>query len=172
MKVTRAFLILILALSTSTFAMKNRQRSFPDSCDDVWTASLAVAKSQNYRIVSVSTEEHVISLSAGGAWGGERMISLSLENGKEFGCVVTVQSRFSGLAHSDGPDLLSRIGAELVTKNLDGNSKAVRRYRDCIESFVSDSKCEERLRKDVAKASAPAPKYPEPARGDYWNSGK
>src|SRR5579862_225827 len=139
--------LFLLALCLAIFgeqslAMKNRQRAFQESCDIVWEAAVSVAKSRDYRIVSLSKEERVISLSVGGVWSGERLISLSLDPDPERGCVAIVQSRFSGLAHSDGPDLLSRVAVAIAARNVDPQSKEFRRYQSCIESSTPDSKCE------------------------------
>jgi hypothetical protein len=55
----------LLAIATlfdaQAFAAKNRQRSFPETCDQVWTAAVAVAKTESYRIVTISKEEQLIS---------------------------------------------------------------------------------------------------------------
>jgi hypothetical protein len=161
-----AIVVFLLALAPPLFAMPNRQRTFRESCDEVWKAAVAVAKGNDYRIVSLSTEEHVISLVAGGVWGGERLVDLSLETGKE-GCVASVQSRFSGLAHSDGPDLLARVGAELLARQvgITRDSKEFRRFQNCLESPTSNKKCEERFRKDVAKLK---PRSTPPDGSDWW----
>lgn len=150
-------LAVAVLLSAHGFAMKNRQRIFPESCDFVWTSVVNVAKTQNYRIVSISNENKILSLSAGGVWNGERLISLSLAPGVEGGCTAVVQSRFSGLAHSDGPDLLSRIAIDLLAQKVDRNSKAFKRYKNCLDAaYTSDSKCEEHLQKDVAEETKKA----------------
>src|ERR1700733_6566829 len=106
--------MVIGCVAAQAFGMKNRHETFPQTCDAVWKTTVAVAKSQEYRIVSISSEEHVLSLVAGGAWFGERIISLSLAPGDEGGCTVTVQSRFSGLAHSDELDLVVLLHIEMV----------------------------------------------------------
>jgi len=110
--------IFITCLAVQSLAMKSRKETFPQSCDLVWKATVIVAKSDQYRIVSISGEEQVISLVAGGVWWGERIMSLSLAPGLEGGCTVKVQSRYSGLQHSDGPDLLMRIHIELLGEEL------------------------------------------------------
>lgn len=148
---TMLLLACLATLGSQTFAMKNRQRSFRESCDTVWEAAVSVAKTHDYRIVSISKEDHVISVSVGGVWSGERLISLSLSPDPERGCLATVQSRFSGLAHSDAPDLLSRVAVALIARNIDPQSKEFRRYQSCVESPTPDSKCEENLRKQLAK---------------------
>lgn len=153
-------------LVTQSAAMKNRHETFPQTCDAVWKTTVAVAKSQEYRIVSISSEEHVLSLVAGGAWSGERIISLSLAPGDEGGCTVTVQSRFSGLAHSDGPDLLVRIRMELFGEQLGQGSKAYEEYKSCMEhgsypDWGGKSKCAEQFRSkeeaEKAQKTDPAP---------------
>lgn len=69
---------------------------------------------------------------AGDAWFEEFVITLSLSTGVEKGCLA-VQSRFSGLGHEDGLDLLSRSSIELLRSKVDPDSKAFKRYRDCIK---------------------------------------
>jgi hypothetical protein len=113
-----------LSLSTQSQAMKSRQETFPHSCDEVWRASIAVAKTKQYRVISASKEEQILSVAVGGAWGGERIISLSLASSGGQNCTATVQSRFSGLAHSDGPDLLERVHVQLVAETLGPDSEA------------------------------------------------
>jgi len=104
-------------LVTPSFASKPRAKTFSLPCDAVWTASVAVAKGKEYRIVSISKEDQVLSVAAGGWVSGERILSLSLSATPQGGCTAVVQSRFSGLAHSDAPDLLMRIEAQtLATK--------------------------------------------------------
>ena len=125
--------IFFLCLATPSIAMKSRHETFPQSCEAIWKTSVAVAKSDRYRIVSISREEQVISLVAGGAWWGERIISLSLAPGMEDGCTVRVQSRYSGLEHSDGPDLLMRIHVELIGEQLGLDSKEFEKFKRCTE---------------------------------------
>ena len=159
-----AVVIALLLVAGQAVAMKNRERSFREPCSEVWDASVAVAKSHDYRIVTISREEQVISLVAGGAWNGERIITLALAEGKEFGCVATVQSRFSGWAHSDGPDLLSRVAVEILARHENIDAKVIRRYRDCLASPTSTEKCEAKLRKEIAAASPNSP----PNSPDKW----
>lgn len=131
-------LIFLFCLASPSFAMKSRKQTFPQSCDVVWQASVAVAKSDRYRIVSISREEQVLSLVAGGAWWGERIISLSLAPGVEKGCTVTVQSRYSGLQHSDGPDLLVRIHIHLIGEEVgSADSGAFQDFKACVEKPYS-----------------------------------
>lgn len=152
MKLRLPYVLAVVALlGVQCFAMKNTKRTFTESCDSVWDSAVNVAKTQSYRIVSISKDDKILSLSAGGVWSGERLISLSLAPGNEGGCTANVQSRFSGLAHSDGPDLLSRIAAELIAQKVDRNSQAFKRYKNCLDApYTSDSKCEEHLQRDVA----------------------
>ena len=162
--------MVIGCVAAQAFGMKNRHETFPQTCDAVWKTTVAVAKSQEYRIVSISSEEHVLSLVAGGAWFGERIISLSLAPGDEGGCTVTVQSRFSGLAHSDGPDLLVRIRIELVGEQLGHGSKAYEEYKSCLEhgsypDWGGKSKCAERFQ---SKADAEKAQKSDPA--PLWNT--
>ena len=63
-----ATVLLFLALPTQ--AMKNRQVNVRESCDDVWLAAVAVAKTQDYRIISIASDERIISVAAGGIWLG------------------------------------------------------------------------------------------------------
>ncbi|HSY92348.1 MAG TPA: hypothetical protein VK812_13305 [Candidatus Binatus sp.] len=125
--------IFLTCLASQSLAMKSRHETFPQTCEAVWNASVAVAKSEQYRIVSISKDEQVVSLIVGGVWAGERIISLSLAPGVEGGCTVTVQSRFSGLAHADGPDLLERVHMELLGARLGRDSKAFEEYKLCLE---------------------------------------
>jgi hypothetical protein len=142
----------VVFLPLPASAMKNRHVTFHQSCDDVWKAAVAVAKTQDYRIVSISREEQIISLDVGGILWGERVLSLNLAPGQEYGCTATVQSRYSGLEHHDAPDLLARIRLELVAGPIDHDSKAYKRYRACLDDYNTDEKkCEERFRKDLAK---------------------
>jgi hypothetical protein len=152
-------LLLGLLLTAPGLAVQNRRRSFSQGCDSVWTAAVVVAKGQEYRIVSISKEEQIISLVAGGAWNGERVITVSLAPGIESGCMATVQSRFSGLAHSDGPDLLARISVQVIGQTVDRNSKAFRHYKRCVEYSYNDSisGCDGRLQKELAKQEFRAP---------------
>jgi hypothetical protein len=172
----RTFLAVALALaSVPAFAMKNLQRSFPDGCDVVWKAAISVAKTQDYRIVAIAHEDKIISLAAGGAWFGERLMTLSLESGEDGGCVVTVQSRFSGVLHSDGPDLLARVSIEVMKAKIDPESRAFRQFKKCMASYgYSTRECEERLQKQIAKESPQKPSKPsasaqDPGSRDWWN---
>lgn len=163
-------LAFLLAHASITLAMSNRQRTFNRPCDAVWKAAVTVAKTQDYRVVSISREEQIISLSVGGVWSGERLVSISLAPGKEGGCTATVQSRFAGLAHSDGPDLLSRVSVELIGQEIDRDSKEFRRFKSCVESPTSDSKCKARLQKDLAAKSAKAKVESQPSPDkDWWH---
>ena len=124
--------VCLVLLCIPSVAMKNRSTTFREPCDAVWRAAITVGKSQNYRIVSVSTEEHIISLAAGGAWGGERVISASLAPSVEGGCVLTVQSRYSGVEHSDGKDFTARVTVALLNPDLNYNSDAYRKFENCL----------------------------------------
>jgi hypothetical protein len=162
--------ILVTCLAGQSLAMKNRHETFPQTCDAVWKTTVAVAKSEQYRIVSISSEDHVLSLVAGGAWAGERIISLSLAPGDEGGCTVTVQSRFSGLAHSDGPDLLVRIRMELFGEQLGHGSKLYEEYRACLDhgsypDWGGRSKCAEQF-----QSKADAEKAQKADRSPLWNT--
>lgn len=148
----RIFLIPVLLFSAQSLAVKNRQELISHSCDQVWRAAIAVAKTEQYRIISVSKEERVISLAVGGAWSGERIISLSLESDGEQRCVATVQSRFSGLAHSDGPDLLQRVRLELIGEMLGNDSEAFRKYKRCILDSPT-AKCDAKLLPGLAASA-------------------
>jgi hypothetical protein len=154
---------LIICLAAQSYAMKSRKQTFPQSCDAVWQASVAVAKSDQYRIISISREEQVLSLVAGGVWWGERIISLSLAPGIEKGCTATVQSRYSGLQHSDGPDLLMRLQVRLVTDELGSDSRAFEEFKVCVEKpytgrdlggdhgkWENEPKCEAAFRQKLA----------------------
>lgn len=167
-------LFVLLLLNFQAFALKSRERTFAENCDVVWKASMAVAKSQEYRIVGVSKEEQIISLAVGGFMAGERIISLNLTSLNGDGCTVSVQSRFSGLIHSDGPDLLRRIELEIVGNSLDRDSKAFKHFKDCLE-WAKSEKCEKRLREDLerdaAKASKPElPKDNTPSMEGWWKN--
>jgi hypothetical protein len=144
-----ASLFLILLIPVPSLAMKSRKETLPQSCDAVWKAAIAVAKTEQYRIISTSKEEHLISVAVGGVWAGERIISLSLTPDGDQRCIATVQSRFSGLAHSDGPDLLERVHVELVGETLGQDSEAFRKYRKCVRDS-SPAKCDAKLRGEVA----------------------
>jgi hypothetical protein len=149
--------ILVACLASQSLAMKSRHVTFPQTCDDVWKASVVVAKSAQYRIISISREEEIISLTAGGAWWGERIISLSLEPGSEKGCTATVQSRYSGVEHSDGPDLLTRIRIRLIGEEIGTDSKAFQEFKSCVEhgsypdwgGGKNNPRCEEKLRRQL-----------------------
>jgi hypothetical protein len=147
-----SLILAVLSLSLQSLALKSRQETFPQSCDTVWKAAISVAKTKQYRIISASKEEEILSLAVGGVWGGERVISLSLAAEGEHSCTATVQSRFSGLAHSDGPDLLERVHVELVGATLGHDSEAFRKYKDCVKDLVP-SKCDAKLRGEAAASS-------------------
>jgi hypothetical protein len=143
------FVIPILLLSLQSVAMKSRQEAFPQSCDAVWKAAIAVAKTQQYRIISASKQDQLISVAVGGVWAGERIISLSLASDGQQHCIATVQSRFSGLAHSDGPDLLERVHVELVGETLGQDSEAFRKYKKCVGDSTA-TKCDAKLHVEIA----------------------
>ena len=163
-----ALLLLVLACATvPSVAMKNRYESFDEPCDAIWKAAVAVSKTQDYRIISVSSAEQIISLAVGGAWWGERIISLSLAPGVERGCTVTVQSRYSGLQHSDAPDLLARIHIQLMSLTVDHESKAFKKFKACIDGYNNnETKCMENLRKAIAESAVVPPPHPDPP---LWN---
>lgn len=150
------FCALLLGLvSIPSWAMKNRFQDFPEPCELVWKAAMTIAKGQDYRLVSVVPEEKLISLSVGGFWSGERLISLTLAATPERGCRVTVQSRFSGLAHSDGPDLLTRIRVQLVGDELGRDSGDFQKFKRCAESGASpEPKCEQKFRERLARQNS------------------
>jgi hypothetical protein len=154
MKRQASIVFFLFLLCIPSLAMKNHKTTFREPCDAVWHAAVTVAKSQNYRIVSIATDEHVISLVAGGVWWGERIISASLAPGVEFGCELTVQSRYSGAEHSDGPDFIARVTVELITPNLNHNSVEYHKFEDCLHGGSDwggsrkkvEEKCETQLR--------------------------
>jgi hypothetical protein len=162
--------LLLVALSLPACAMKNRYQDFSQPCDAVWRATVEVAKRQEYRIVSISDEEHIISLAAGGFISGERIISLSVGPAPERGCRVTVQSRFSGLVHSDGPDLLGRIRVQLVGEELGHESEAFLKFKTCVEDSFSDAaKCEAKFRQRAADSKSVRPNnLPEKHTDGWW----
>ena len=92
MKATLWALLLLLSASSPLFAMKNRFQDFPEPCDVVWKATVAVAKTQDYRLISISDEEKMISLAAGGFLSGERIISLTVAPAPEHGCRVAAKA--------------------------------------------------------------------------------
>jgi hypothetical protein len=164
--------LLLVAISLPACAMKNRYEDFLQPCDAVWKASVEVAKRQEYRIVSISDEEHIISLAAGGFISGERMISLNVGPAPERGCRVTVQSRFSGLVHSDGPDLLGRIRVQVVGEEIGNESEAFLKFQTCVENSYSDAaKCEAKFRKRVASENQERPNnLPEKHTDGWWKA--
>lgn len=146
--------LFVICIAANSFAMKSHQVTFNQPCDVVWKAAIAIAKTNQYRIISVAKDEQIISLAAGGAWWGERVISLNLGPGtSDQTCIATVQSRYSGLQHSDGPDLLVRIRIQLVGDELGRDSKDFQKYKDCVEtpknSVVTgnEPKCAAKLRR-------------------------
>jgi hypothetical protein len=147
-----ASIFMIMLLSEPLLALKDKQETLPQSCDAVWRAAMAVAKTEQYRIISVSKEEQLISVAVGGFWGGERIISLSLASDGAQRCVITVQSRFSGMAHSDGPDLLERVHIEVVSEALGRDSEAFRKYKHCLRDS-SPRKCDAKLRPVIATST-------------------
>jgi hypothetical protein len=151
MRVKSIALLCLLMLCVEARALKSRERTFTQDCDSVWKAAVAVAKTEQYRIISISKEEQIISVSAGGVWSGERIISLSLSSRGDHGCTATAQSRFSGLAHSDGPDLLLRVYVELIAETTDRDSKAFHKFKACMEGHGDESKCEEHFRKSLTR---------------------
>jgi hypothetical protein len=168
-----AFLLVLLTLPAA--AMKNREYTFHEACDEVWKAAVVVAKTQDYRVVSINREEQILSLSVGGAWWGERMITLSLAQGQEFGCTATVQSRYSGVQHSDGPDLLARLRVQLLDANIDHDSKIYKDFQRCMGGYnPSVEKCEQRLEKQLAQQpKKPQPNnLPAPATDGWWKMSK
>jgi hypothetical protein len=151
MRVKSVVLLFLLMLSVEARALKSRDRTFTQDCGSVWKAAVAVAKTEQYRIISVSKEEQIISVSAGGVWSGERIISLSLSSRSDHGCTATAQSRFSGLVHSDGPDLLRRVYIEVIAETADRDSKAFRRFKACMEGHGDERKCEDDFRKSLTR---------------------
>jgi hypothetical protein len=158
MRSTVYVFVLVLAAVAPSTAMKSHQENFTESCELVWKASIGVAKTQDYRIISVSKEEQIISLAVGGAWWGERIISLSLTPGGEHGgCAISVQSRYSGLQHSDGPDLIARIHIQLDSEDVDANSKAFKKLKACLSGYnPNQTKCEEKFRKEISQSAPPS----------------
>lgn len=177
-------LTVALLLAVPAVAMKNQRENFLEPCDVVWKAAVAAAKTQDYRIISISSQDQILSLSVGGAWWGERIVSLSLAPGAERGCDATVQSRYSGLQHSDGPDLLARVHVQIVGAQIGKDSDVFKRYKVCMKGYYSDDrKCYDKLKKTLPAPSAapPAPtsaksdppakqpnNLPEPVTGDWW----
>jgi hypothetical protein len=164
--------LLLIAIAIPSFAMKNRYEDFPQACDVVWKAAVTVGKSQQYRIVSISDEERILSLAAGGFISGERMISLAIAPAPERGCRVTVQSRFSGLAHSDAPYLLGRIRVQIVGDELGRETEAFAKFKNCVENSDSDAaKCEAKFRRRLAEAKANSTVQQSDSR-NWWNISK
>lgn len=113
----------------------------------------------------------LVKQEASGFWGGERIVSLSLLDRGGDGCVATIQSRFSGLIHSDGPDLLRRLQVEVLGSTADRDSKAFKRFRDCMEGpGVGSDRCEERYRKDLSASSKNS--VPASNDKDWWETSK
>jgi hypothetical protein len=164
--------MVIGCLAARSFGMKSRQETFSQPCNAVWKASVAIAKTEQYRLISISKEEQIISLAVGGAWAGERIISLSLLSVGEGTCTASVQSRFSGLAHSDGPDLLVRIHVELIGEELGQDLESFQKFKNCVEDSKAnivgnEPKCEAKLRRRL-DAEKPAPR----SDGQLWNIAK
>lgn len=162
-------LALLTCIATQSLAMKKKYETFPQSCAAVWNASVTVAKSERYRVVSISKEEQVISIAVGGAWWGERIVSLSLAVAGEQKCTVAVQSRYSGLIHSDAPDLLDRIHVELVGEFIGRDSKAFHKFERCVE-HSSYRGCEEKLLRTAKDPRAEDPHSSDPP--PLWNKTK
>ena len=153
-----------------SWAMKNRYQDFNEPCDAVWKASVAIAKTEDYRIISIASDEKIISLAVGGFFAGERIITVSIAPAPEKGCRATVQSRFSGLAHSDGPDLLARIHVQLLASEL-GTDKssvqqALQKFKSCMNGYNSSAaKCDAKLRKSLANEPGPS----DATSSGWWN---
>jgi len=152
-------IFVILLLSVQSLAFKDKKETLAQSCGAVWKAAMAVAKTEQYRIVSASKEEQFVSVAVGGFWGGERIISLSLASDGEQQCIMTVQSRFAGMAHSDAEDLLERVHVEVVAEAVGRDSEAFRKYKKCVRDS-SPARCDVKLRPLVATSTAQSQSSP------------
>jgi hypothetical protein len=152
-------IFVVLLLSVQSLALKDKKETLPQSCDAVWKAAIAVAKTEQYRIISASKEEQFVSVAVGGFWGGERIISLSLASDGEERCIMTVQSRFSGMAHSDAEDLMERVHVEVVAEAVGRDSVVFRKYKKCVRDSVA-AKCDVKLRPLVATSTAQSQSSP------------
>jgi hypothetical protein len=163
-------LVLSAGAAVPSFAMKNRTETLDQPCDVVWKSAVTAAKRQEYRIVGISQEEQIISVAVGGFWAGERIVSLSLAPSVERGCVATVQSRFSGLIHSDGPDFLARVRVQLIADTLPADREAFHKFKDCVEysPSASEAKCEAKFRQKLAAKEQAQPNNLPPSRTDGW----
>jgi hypothetical protein len=155
-------IFVVLLLCVQALALKDKKETLPQSCDVVWKAAIAVAKTEQYRIISASKEEQFISVAVGGFWGGERMISLSLASDGEQRCIMTVQSRFAGMAHSDAEDLLERVHMEVVAEAVGRDSVAFRKYKKCVRDSVP-AKCDVKLRPLIETSTAQSRSGPSAA---------
>lgn len=130
---------------------------FDGSCDAVWKAARSVAETPLYRVLSVD-QAKLMSLEIAGALAPE--LKLVLRSDGE-NCLATIKTlhcggfsdcRSAGLTLA-GPDLMARIGAEILAEQSDRNSPAFQRYEQCVEgSYKSAPKCEKKLRRELAVA--------------------
>ena len=100
-----AFAILVAA--TPVLA-KPKQKTYPASCDRVWTAVKRAATPPHYNFAQLDDAQEKGIVSMGNTMTGKRYLDITL-SGSGDTCTVAVGGNFSGLAHNDKGDLFKRI---------------------------------------------------------------
>ena len=109
--------VIVLLLLAAPCLAKEHKQTYSQPCKVVWDTVMSLPKHYQYKLVGSSQEGKTITLMAGKSnWTGQRLLPMTLEEG-ENSCTVTVETRFSGLAHNDAKDLLERISKELPSAN-------------------------------------------------------
>lgn len=110
-----------LCMPAKSFA-KTHKDMFDVPCTTLWPAVKdTLRNSGKYGIVGISNEEMTASYIMGGNLAAKRINSLVL-NPSGSGCVLQVQTAFSGFVHNDAGDMRKRVEASLA--KLQGTAKA------------------------------------------------
>jgi hypothetical protein len=113
-------IVLVLILSASA---KTHDDYFNVPCPTLWAAVKdVILHSGKYGVVGLDNEDMAGSYNIGGTLAGKRVNSVNLKP-KGDGCVLSVQTAYSGAIHNDAGDFKKRVEESLAKTAATDTSK-------------------------------------------------
>jgi hypothetical protein len=102
------FIVLGLTLALVPAFAKPKAKTYPASCDRVWSAVKRASVLSQYNFAMLDDAQKKGILSTGNNLSGKRNLDITL-TGTGDSCTVAIGGIFSGLVHNDKGDLFNRI---------------------------------------------------------------
>ena len=116
----------VIALTTTTVVAfaKPKVKTYPQNCNQVWTAVKTATSSSHYNFAQLDDTQKKGLVSTGNTLTGKRYLDITLTSPTPDTCDVAVGGVFSGFAHDDKGDLFGRIEEALKTPAPSANPAA------------------------------------------------